>query len=324
MQRNLTRVSPLAIVAIVSVGRAFGADAPQVDLVQWKPPSIEAVGDDPLGKLVKYGFALFTDTPNQIGPLAADPTKRFSRSSLTCQNCHLKGGTQPYAVPLVGVWGQFPQYRGREGEVGTLEARINGCLERSMNGHVMPLDGTEMKAYLAYMKWLSSGVPDGAKLVGAGTKGIKEPGRAADPANGGRVYAASCASCHGKDGLGVRATAQGGYQYPPLAGPDSYNNGAGMTRVLTAAAFIRHNMPFGTTFDAPLLSDEEAYDVAAYMNSLERPVRPNLDVDFPNNLQKPVDTPYGPYADDFPPEQHRFGPFDPIRARVRELSAPRN
>jgi thiosulfate dehydrogenase len=142
MQRNLTRVSALAIVAIVSIGRAFGADAPQVDLVQWKPPSIEAVGDDPLGTLVKYGFALFTDTPNQIGPLAADPTKRFSRSSLTCQNCHLKGGTQPYAVPLVGVWGQFPQYRGREGEVGTLEARINGCLERSMNGHVMPLDGT--------------------------------------------------------------------------------------------------------------------------------------------------------------------------------------
>jgi thiosulfate dehydrogenase len=94
-----------------------------------------------------------------------------------------------------------------------------------------------------------------------------------------------------------------------------------MTRVLTAAAFVRHNMPFGTTFDAPLLSDADAYDVAAYMNSLERPARPNLDKDFPNKLQKPVDTPYGPYADSFPPDQHRYGPFEPIRAKVRELMA---
>ena len=150
--------------AITTSRQAPAADVPQVDLAKWTPPSIGSVGDDPFGKLVKYGYALFTDTPNQIGPAAADPAKRFSRSSLTCQNCHLKAGTQPYAVPLMGVWGQFPQYRGREGEIGTLEERINGCLERSMNGHVMPLDGLEMKAYLAYMKWLSTGIPDGAKL----------------------------------------------------------------------------------------------------------------------------------------------------------------
>jgi hypothetical protein len=30
----------------------------------------------------------------------------------------------------------------------------------------------------------------------------------------------------------------------------SYNNGAGMSRLLTLAAFVRHNMPVGTTFDA--------------------------------------------------------------------------
>jgi thiosulfate dehydrogenase len=223
----------------------------------------------------------------------------------------------------MGVWGRFPQYRGREGEIGTLEERINGCLERSMNGHVMPLDGPEMKAYLAYMKWLSTGVPDGAKLIGAGTKSIKEPGRAADLGNGAKVFAETCVSCHNKDGLGQRAENGPGYRFPPLAGPDSYNNGAGMTRVLTAAAFVRHNMPFGITFDTPVLSDADAYDVAAYMNSLERPVRPNLDKDFPNKLQKPVDTPYGPYADDFPPKQHRYGPFDPIRAKVQELTAAR-
>jgi thiosulfate dehydrogenase len=94
-----------------------------------------------------------------------------------------------------------------------------------------------------------------------------------------------------------------------------------MTQVLTAAAFVRHNMPFGTTFDTPLLSDADAYDVAAYMNSLERPARANLDKDFPNKLQKLVDTPYGPYADGFPPDLHRYGPFEPIRAKVRDLMA---
>jgi thiosulfate dehydrogenase len=314
----------VAAIATTAIAReARSAEVTQVDLAEWTPPSIGSVGDDPFGKLVKYGHALFTDTPNQIGPLATDPAKRFSRSSLTCQNCHLKAGTQPYAVPLIGVWGQFPQYRGREGEIGTLEERINGCLERSMNGRVMPLDGIEMKAYLAFMKWLSTGIPDGAKLVGAGTKSIKEPGRAADLTNGAKVFADTCASCHGKEGLGQRGANGTGYQYPPLVGPDSYNNGAGMTRVLTAAAFVRHNMPFGVTFDAPMLSDADSYDVAAYMNSLERPIRPNLERDFPNKLQKPVDTPYGPYADDFPPEQHRYGPFDPIRAKVRELAAGR-
>ena len=325
MKLNVCLISTLALAfAAIATDRDIrAAEAPQVDLAEWTPPSISSVGDDPFGKLVKYGYALFTDTPNQIGPAAADPAKRFSRSGLSCQNCHLKAGTQPYSVPLMGVWGQFPQYRGREGEIGTLEERINGCLERSMNGHVMPLDGTEMKAYLAYMKWLSIGIPDGARLIGAGTKSIKEPGRAADLNNGASVFAGICASCHGKDGLGQRAENGPGYRYPPLVGPDSFNNGAGMTRILTAAAFVRHNMPFGVTFDSPLLSDAEAYDVAAYMNSLERPIRPNLDKDFPNKLQKPVDTPYGPYADGFPPEQHKYGPFDPIRAKVRELTTAR-
>ena len=42
---------------------------------------------------------------------------------------------------------------------------------------------------------------------------------------------------------------------------------------------------------------------------------------FRSQLQKPVDTPYGPYADGFSLEQHKFGPFGPIRAKVQELAA---
>src|SRR5262249_11204723 len=151
-------------------------------------------------------------------------------------------------MPLIGIWGQFPQYRGREGGVVTLEDRINGCLERSMNGRPMPLDSAEMKAFLTYFKWLSTGVPDGARLIGAGTMKIKDPARAGDPGRGAVVYTNVCSACHGADGSGQRHPEHAGYQFPPLWGVDTYNDGAGMNRLLTAAAFAKHNMPLGTTY----------------------------------------------------------------------------
>lgn len=202
-----------------------------------------------------------------------------------------------------------------------LEVRINGCLERSMNGRALPVDGREMKGFLAYMKRLSAGIPDRAKLVGAGTLRVKEPGRAADLGKGAKVYAELCAACHANNGQGQRAESGAGYQFPPLWGPDSYNNGAGMNRLLTGAAFAKHNMPVGTTFDAPLLTDDDAYDVAAYINSQPRPEKSNSERDYPNRLQKPVDTGYGPHDDGFSAEQHNNGPYEPIRVRRKELAA---
>jgi len=311
----------LVAAALIKAGHPLARDLATVDLTQWSPPDLAAVGDDPFGKLVKYGHALMTNTANEIGPTVADPQKRFSGNNLACQNCHLQAGTQPYAMPLTGIWGQFPQYRGREGGVATLEDRINGCMQRSMNGRPLPLESHEMKAFAAYMRWLSTGIPAGASLIGAGTLRIKQPTRAADPSRGAAVYANVCGVCHGTDGVGQRAAHGAGYQIPPLWGPDSYNDGAGMNRVLTAAAYAMHNMPFGTTFTSPMLTDEDAYDVAAYIVSQSRPQKRDLAKDFPIPLQKPVDTGYGPYADGFSTEQHKFGPFEPIRVRVKELAA---
>ena len=311
----------IATGVVIWGSQIAAAEPGVVDLTQWIPPDIATVGDDAFGKLVKYGHALFADTANKIGPAVSDVTKRFSGNNLACQNCHLQAGAQPYAMPMIGVWGQFPQYRGREGAVDTLEDRINGCMERSMNGRALPLESREMKAFLSYMRWLSTGVPDGAKLRGAGTLQIKEPDRPANPGRGAEIYANVCAACHGPDGSGRRAESGLGYQFPPLWGPDSYNNGAGMSRLLTVAGYALHNMPLGARFDSPLLSDDEAYDVAGYIVSQERPQKQNLDKDYPIRLQKPIDSPYGPYADDFPAEQHRFGPFGPIRARVKELAS---
>lgn len=319
--RLISLAATLFAVALMAGRDLPAAESINIDLTQWTPPDIATVADDPFGRLVKYGYALFTDTANEIGPAVSDPTRRFAGNNLACQNCHLQAGTQSYAMPLTGVWGQFPQYRAREGAVDMLADRINGCMERSLNGRALPLESREMKAFSSYMRWLSTGIPDGAKLVGAGTLRIKEPARAADLDHGAQVYSQICAACHGSDGLGQRAQNGAGYQFPPLWGPDSYNNGAGMSRLLTAAAYAMHNMPIGTAFNAPVLADEDAYDVAAYVISQKRPEKADLDKDFPVRLQKPVDTPYGPYADGFSLEQHKFGPFGPIRAKVQELAA---
>ena len=174
----------------------------------------------------------------------------------------------------------------------------------------------------AYLMFLSTGHPVGAKTPGRGSGRMPELNRAADPAKGKAVYANMCAACHGANGKGQRAGAAGdakGYVFPPVWGPDSFNDGAGMNRLIEAANFIHSNMPQGTTWKAPALSPEDAWDVAAYIDSQPRPPMAGLDGDYPNKIQKPVDTAYGPYADRFSEEQHKFGPFAPIEASIKKL-----
>lgn len=280
----------------------------------FKKPDLSSLGNSPYDSLVRYGYALIHETYKYLGPDAPNPKMRYAGNRLACQNCHLDAGTKYYGIPYVGVVGRFPQYRGRENKVGSIEERINGCMERSMNGRSLPVDSREMRAMVAYMQWISRGVPTGEKIKGTGLPDITLPDRPADTLRGKEVYELKCASCHGKNGEGVRNQA-GGYQYPPLWGPDSYNDGAGMHRLITAAKFIKANMPFGATADAPMLSDEEAYDVAAFINAYHhpRPPKPGKEKDYPGSLErKPVSAPYGPYADTFPPIQHKYGPFPPI------------
>ncbi len=263
-------------------------------------------------ELIKQGFEVFRNTSLHIGPKQKDSTQIYAGNNLACASCHLNGGTKPYGAPLIGVIKRFPQYRGREDKIGTIEERINGCMERSMNGRMMPENKKEMKALIAYMDWLGRATPDDGKIEGLGFLKVKIPNRAVDLVHGQEVFEKVCVECHGMDGQGQKLEGDGLYLYPPLWGDDSYNNGAGMTRVITAAEFIKGNMPYGTTYDQPLLTDEEAYDVAGYINQKLRPTKPNREVDFPDLVKKPVSTPYGPYVDSFPEEQHQLGPFQPI------------
>src|SRR5262249_48127881 len=131
-------------------------------------------------------------------------------------------------------------------------------------------------------------------------------------------------ACHGPDGAGIRRslpTTDLGYMMPPLWGNDSFNDGAGMARLITAANFLHFNMPHGVDYLNPQLSPEQAWDIAAYVISQPRPHKAGLDKDFPDLLEKPVDAPYGPYADGFSEQQHKYGPFAPIRAALARLKA---
>jgi thiosulfate dehydrogenase len=151
--------------------------------------------------------------------------------------------------------------------------------------------------------------------------------RAANPVAGKQVYATICVACHGPDGQGVRRGKVGdggGYQFPPLWGPDSYNTGAGMARGMLAAGFIKANMPSGVTHANTVLTDEQAFDVAAYINSQPRPVKPHLEADFPARNNKPVDAAFPPYTPGFSAEQHIYGPWQPIQqARQKGVFPPK-
>lgn len=267
---------------------------------------------------VRFGYEIFRQTSRYLGPDRSDGKTAYAGNRLACANCHLDAGTRPFAAPLIGVAARFPQYRGREDRIGTLEDRINGCLERSMNGVALPENSPEMGAMLAYLEWLGRFAPPDGILAGQGFPKLEVPGRAVDLEQGERLYATHCALCHGQDGQGREADQGYGYLYPPLWGADSYNNGAGMTRVLTAAAFIKGNMPYGTSYNRPILTDEEAYDIAGFINFQARPDKANREADFPDRTKKPVSTPYGPYADPFSQEQHQLGPFGPIMAYYKE------
>ena len=132
----------LAMVALI-----FGILLTDASAEEWSVPDVDALPMDAFGRTVRLGRDLIVNTAATIGPDASDPAKEFSGNGLECQSCHLDAGTKKFGLPLAGVWGLFTQFIGRENEVRTLEDRINGCMERSMNGRTLQLDGREMKAF---------------------------------------------------------------------------------------------------------------------------------------------------------------------------------
>src|ERR1700744_3092835 len=163
-------IVPLLLpVAVLAQPAPAPAPATTTAAPAWTVPDPDKLPDDAFGRMVRQGRDLIVKTSSLIGPDAPDPTKHYSGNGLDCQSCHLNAGTQQFALPLAGVWGVFPTYIARENEVRTLEDRINGCMERSMNGKALPLDSPQMKAMLTYIAFISGGEPVGKSLDGRST-----------------------------------------------------------------------------------------------------------------------------------------------------------
>ena len=214
----------------------------------WTAPSSDTIPDGPLGDSIRLGLQIFNDTPKYAS--------RYVGNKMSCGHCHLKGGTVPYAIPVVGVPGMFPMYRDREKTVVTFEERIVQCFQRSENGHRVPNNSREMAGLVAYAQWLSQGQVTGRPFPGRGL--AKLPELSGDVNRGGQVYAQQCVVCHGPEGAGQPPA------IPALWGHDAFSDGAGMNEVAKMAAFVQRNMPQSNPGS---LMAQQAYDVAAYVHS---------------------------------------------------------
>lgn len=272
----------------------------------WCAPDVAAIPGDNTGDLIRYGRELIEHTSIYLGP---NGKVAPISNGMNCQNCHLNAGTRPFGINYSGVASTYPKFRHRSGTVEGFEKRINDCIERSLNGHPLPTKSREMRAMVAYLKWVGKDVKVGVTPKGAGLPKLAFLDRAADSARGRVHYNNRCVSCHGAGGQGLKHENGVEWLYPPLWGNESFNTAAGLFRLSRLASFIRFNMPYGVSYDSPVLSVEEAWDVAAFISSMPRPHK-EFAGDWPDIKQKPIDHPFGPYADGLSEATHKYGPFN--------------
>lgn len=241
-------------------------------------PTLLDIPDDELGASVQRGAAIFFNTPKNAA--------QFVGNSLSCANCHIDGGRLANSGPMWAAWGMYPAYRKKNRHINTIEERLQGCFTFSQDApsspsKAAPPNGDPVLVDLqSYIYFLSKDVPIGKDMPGRGFPTPPRP-KVVSADNGRTLYAQQCALCHGADGQGL-VLDDGHQQFPPLWGPESYNWGAGMHRLNTAAGFIKANMPLGKAD----LTDQQAWDVAAYINSQSRPVDPRQQGTLGENDQK--------------------------------------
>ncbi len=252
-----------ASILALAATAACATPAPEVASA-WAPPTDAEIPADSMGAAIRRGQALMVDT--------RDSLPGYVLSNLNCTSCHLDAGRMVGAAPLYGAFPRFPKYLGRAGAVIPLEDRINYCMTRSLAGYRLPTDSREMQDMVAYLAFLARDLPVGGTADGLGIPAIAAADTP-DSARGHQVYTTICATCHGANGEG------GGIpRAPALWGPKSYSIGASMSRVERAASFVRRNMPQ----TAPgTLTDQQAWDVAAYVNAQPRPDMPGKALDWP-------------------------------------------
>lgn len=253
-------------------GPTPGAVTAKGEALDYTPPPDSLIPADRLGESIRRGQALFNRT--------SDSLPEYAPGNIQCASCHIDGGRMRDAAGLAGVYARFPKYMDRTGAVIPIADRINYCFTRSLAGTRLPTDSREMRDMVAYMAYISAGVPMGARVKGEGMPQM--PKLRGDSARGAAIFATTCAVCHGADGQGNPPA------FPALWGPRSYSIGASMAREERAASFIRHFMP---QTNRGSLTDQQAFDLAAYINSHPRPDSPGKERDWPDG-GAPADVPY--------------------------------
>lgn len=261
-------LSILLAVSLLIVGvfpHLSSADSPSR---LFNPPPKGDYPKGPLGTLAEQGERIFTETGKVV--------PQYDGNSLTCASCHLEQGRKAYAAPMWAAYVVYPRYDTRTHRLVQLDDQIRKCFRNSLNGTPPPLGGKTLKALDAYIFWLAKGAPIGAEMNGRGFKALERPVRNAalfhgphylkppDRLKGMEIYATRCASCHGADGQG-RENAR---LVPPVWGPASYTTNSELHSVFRLAEFLRVNMPPRGT---EMLTDQESWDVAAYIDSQPRP-----------------------------------------------------
>ncbi len=273
----------------------------------WHAPDTATINDP----LIKYGRKLISNTAYYLGPKGVVDS---ISNGMNCQNCHLEAGTKPFGNNFGSVASLYPKFRARSGGLENIEKRINDCLQRSLNGKALDSLSREMRALVAYIEWVGHQVPKGKKAAGSGLLDISFLDRAADTVKGKILYRQKCMVCHQKNGQGMPTSRGGSYSFPPVAGDHSFNTGAGLYRISNFAKYIRANMPQGASYDQPLLTEEEAWDISAYVVTMPRP-RKDFKGDWPKLVTKPFDHPFEPYADSLSETQHKYGPWKTIYSK---------
>ncbi len=276
----------------------------------WHAPSyyIDPIKDEHTRELILYGEELIAHTSKYLGP---NGTVQQISNGMNCQNCHLDAGKRINGNNYAAVAATYPRFRARSGSMETMYKRVSDCFERSLNGSAPDSNSKEFRAIEAYIKWVGKDVAKNEHPKGSGIQVPEILARAADPVRGKKIYTTNCERCHGGNGEGQVNPEGNGYSYPPLWGNHSYNTGAGLYRLSNFAGFVQSNMPFNEVTHNNHLSDEDAWDLAAYVNTQPRPIFTESH-DWPDIAKKPFDHPFGPYADSFGEQQHKYGPYLPI------------
>ena len=240
--------------------------------MDYTPLADALIPNDEFGKSVRRGLALILHT--------TDSLPAYAPGNIQCASCHIDGGRRRDAAALIGVAARFPKYMDRTGAVIPLEDRVNYCFTRSLAGTQLPPNSREMQDIMAYLSFISTGVPVGSHVKGEGMP--RMPPLKGDSARGGKLFATTCIACHGADGQGNPPLV------PALWGPMSYSIGASMAREERAAAFIRYFMPQNNPGS---ITDQQSYDLSAYINSHPRPDSPGKENDWPKGGAA-ADVPY--------------------------------